>query len=103
MSWYMVIGEHDFGPTFADIVRAEGHHDAIAKVAWRRRREDCEIMGAVQVPTNRVLFMPSCEDSGNAAHVCDLVGDLCDKCGESLDDGEGYDGLCGNCADRKAS
>lgn len=26
--------------------------------------------------------------------------DGCDKCGESLSDGEGYDGLCGNCADR---
>lgn len=26
--------------------------------------------------------------------------DECVHCGESLDDGEGYDGYCGNCADR---
>lgn len=26
----------------------------------------------------------------------------CSECGESLDDGEGWDGLCGNCADRAA-
>lgn len=26
--------------------------------------------------------------------------DLCSRCGASLDNGEGYDGLCGNCADR---
>jgi len=25
--------------------------------------------------------------------------DLCDECGEALSDGEGYDGLCGPCAD----
>lgn len=25
--------------------------------------------------------------------------DGCDQCGDSLLDGEGYDGLCGNCAD----
>lgn len=26
--------------------------------------------------------------------------DLCNQCGASLSDGEGYNGLCGNCADR---
>ncbi|MEH0110698.1 hypothetical protein V6N00_13390 [Tersicoccus sp. MR15.9] len=25
---------------------------------------------------------------------------VCTECGELNDDGEGYDGLCGNCADR---
>ncbi|MDR5839298.1 hypothetical protein [Caballeronia sp. LZ034LL] len=25
----------------------------------------------------------------------------CDRCGDVMDDGEGYDGLCGNCADKK--
>jgi len=28
-----------------------------------------------------------------------LAPDCCRECGASLDDGEGYDGLCGNCAD----
>ena len=29
-----------------------------------------------------------------------LVDDCCDECGADLSDGEGYDGRCGNCADR---
>lgn len=36
--------------------------------------------------------------------ISDLEDDIrenhCSECGASLDDGEGYDGLCGNCADR---
>lgn len=31
------------------------------------------------------------------------VDPACDFCGEPNDDGEGYDGLCGNCADRVVS
>lgn len=27
--------------------------------------------------------------------------DTCDQCGTDLGDGEGWDGLCGNCADRE--
>ena len=27
--------------------------------------------------------------------------DLCDECQDPLDDGEGWNGLCGNCADRR--
>lgn len=30
----------------------------------------------------------------------DIRENHCSECGASLDDGEGYDGLCGNCADR---
>jgi len=29
-----------------------------------------------------------------------LNEESCDECGASLADGEGYDGLCGNCADK---
>jgi hypothetical protein len=31
----------------------------------------------------------------------DPSADGCDTCGASLDDGEGYDGVCGPCADRR--
>lgn len=32
--------------------------------------------------------------------VCDdCREDMCDECGGSLADGEGYDGYCGECAD----
>lgn len=27
--------------------------------------------------------------------------DVCPECGDTIDDGEGYDGLCGSCADKK--
>jgi len=27
--------------------------------------------------------------------------EVCYECGEPLDDGEGWDGLCGNCSDRQ--
>lgn len=30
----------------------------------------------------------------------DGSGELCSQCGGSLADGEGWDGLCGSCADR---
>lgn len=31
----------------------------------------------------------------------DASGEGCDTCGASCDDGEGYNGLCGSCADRR--
>ncbi|MTH61131.1 hypothetical protein [Paracoccus litorisediminis] len=31
--------------------------------------------------------------------VTSSEADVCDECNGSLDDGEGYDGLCGSCAD----
>lgn len=34
-------------------------------------------------------------------HVEDEIDNSCDECGAPLDDGEGWDGLCGNCADLK--
>lgn len=30
-----------------------------------------------------------------------LASESCSRCGESADDGEGWNGLCGNCADRQ--
>lgn len=32
--------------------------------------------------------------------VSNAEADICDTCAGSLDDGEGYDGLCGDCADK---
>jgi hypothetical protein len=32
--------------------------------------------------------------------VDDVVDDVCRECGGRNDDGEGFDGLCGSCADR---
>lgn len=32
--------------------------------------------------------------------ITDGEADLCSECSGSLDDGEGYDGMCGDCADK---
>lgn len=37
------------------------------------------------------------EDDADLCEDCSL--NYCSRCGESNDDGEGYDGLCGDCAD----
>lgn len=34
-------------------------------------------------------------------HAEELVEAVCSECGESLEDGAGYDGLCGNCSDAR--
>ncbi len=35
------------------------------------------------------------------AKSLDAAENFCSECGADNDDGEGWDGLCGNCADRK--
>jgi hypothetical protein len=41
------------------------------------------------------------EHSDHLSEVHDDDGDdSCSECGADLDDGQGFDGLCGNCADR---
>jgi hypothetical protein len=36
-------------------------------------------------------------------YVTDGEADLCSECRASLEDGEGYDGMCGDCADQHES
>jgi len=45
---------------------------------------------------------PDCIRDVEAA-VEEELSDYCRQCGAGTDDGEGYDGLCGNCADKKES
>lgn len=61
--------------------------------AWENRLGNCEECGTHGVDTDY--------KGADGRSVCDdCREDMCDKCGASTDDGEGYDGLCGNCADR---
>jgi len=54
-------------------------------------------------------YQPACDECGHEywaddpddEAVCpECAAEKCSECGEPLDDGEGYDGKCGNCADR---
>lgn len=53
----------------------------------------------------REHFVPKCTRCGDPADspdatLCDFCEEeSCTHCGESLDDGQGFDGYCGTCAD----
>jgi hypothetical protein len=105
MPAFTVIGLHDGGETFALAQDAHDPHHAIREVARTKSYADAEILGAIECTGT---WTASCEDSGMSAFVADLVDDeddelkLCNTegCGNSLDDGEGFDGKCGSCADK---
>lgn len=63
-----------------------------------RASEDDAVLRPVSPTHGRMLFDTIVEDS-----CVELVDDIrlehCTQCGYSLDDGQGFDGLCGNCAD----
>lgn len=42
-------------------------------------------------------------DEAPSPAAVDDGDDVCRRCGEANDDGEGWDGLCGNCADIEAA
>lgn len=44
---------------------------------------------------------PNCICDVEAAVIVEIAEYVCTKCGALNNDGEGYDGLCGNCADKK--
>ncbi|WP_159601507.1 hypothetical protein [Agromyces humi] len=45
---------------------------------------------------------PADTDLDGVPYCDDCRGGMCDRCGSDLSDNEGYDGLCGNCADDAA-
>jgi hypothetical protein len=81
-----------------DEERVTGYHN---EELWVRIHPDeqkkaviegvCHSCGVVLGPHEEILCL-SC----NA-----LVPEACGRCGEPLYDGEGYDGLCGTCADKE--
>ena len=46
------------------------------------------------------LWVNSIVDARDDRDDTEVEDEPCCECGESTSDGEGYDGLCGNCADR---
>jgi hypothetical protein len=72
MEIYTVIGLHENGETFAEQEPASDPHAAIREVAKRKSYADAEILGAI---VGAGAFTAACEDSGHAAHVCDLSGE----------------------------
>jgi hypothetical protein len=75
MKTYTVVGQYEgYGEIFAEQVIAEDAHNAIRLVAIAKNAvgADAEILGAIE---SAEPFVAACEDSGHAAHVCDLGGD----------------------------
>jgi hypothetical protein len=75
MKTYTVVGMYEeYGEIFAEQVIAEDAHSAIRLVAVAKNAAgaDAEILGAIE---SAEQFVVACEDSGHAAHVCDLGGD----------------------------
>ncbi|CCG43339.1 hypothetical protein [Magnetospirillum molischianum] len=77
-------------------------------------REQHHVDGEVEIDDPADGIATISEGDGNGAYVlawvwADFSGtelnkegdDRCSECGASLEDGEGYDGKCGNCADRE--
>lgn len=76
--------------------------------------EECNDCTAM-VDSNDSYFATPCgtfcdecmEDHVKECEICakefeaDFPEDVCDKCGDPTDDGEGYDGLCGNFSDKE--
>lgn len=57
----------------------------------------------VQIDSNPKVSEGETDAGGGlwvAAWVFYPTGGLCDECGEPSGGGDGYNGLCGNCADR---
>lgn len=58
-------------------------------------KTECSILGCYEPVSADVL----CEEC-HAELICPGEDENGDPCGERNDNGEGYDGYCGNCADR---
>ena len=101
LSMYTVIGLIDStGEVTADQLPALDAYAAMCEVAAKtgNDRSDLQIIGAIR---GEHQITTPCEDSGKAAYACDIdQNEYCAECGKTLSDGEGYDGLCGSCADK---
>lgn len=107
MAKFCVISyDHDEQQTFTDFVEA-ATPDAAKQIVSDGRDY---ILAAVDVLTAQELReiaerLDAAKDLPDSAWALAKVNDedenFCTECGEPNDDGEGFDGLCGPCADRK--
>ena len=75
---------------------AAGHDKGVVDAALAQVRSDKGIIDAGQIAEVERMV----ENFQDASGDDDDDEDSCYQCGASLDDGEGSDGLCGNCADQ---
>ena len=92
-----------------------GEVDDITVEDWERDDALADMINDIYpaVEVARTIFVPadiiqSCDptmwrmmvaDGFNDVDLDGYPDEVCSECGESLDDGEGFNGLCGNCAD----
>lgn len=48
---------------------------------------------------HRMMFLDYIDNEVKEGALTETEPEMCDECGEVIDDGEGYDGKCGDCAD----
>lgn len=63
---------------------------------WHDSEHTCEI--AISAVPDDATFTVAEGDFGAV-----ILEETCSECGEPCDDGEGWDGMCGNCADKADS
>ena len=76
---------------------------AVAIAANNVKTEDSESQDVKILRAAREVLVRRCDGDGTSAiddAIDEVAGNSCDECGADLGDGEGYDGRCGNCADR---
>ncbi|MEI6232899.1 MAG: hypothetical protein WCT04_07600 [Planctomycetota bacterium] len=105
MKSYTVIGYfEDNGQVWCEHVKAETPFEAMQKSVKLLKGRDNE-----DVPDDNMavvgVFAGHRKEIGGSWAVSYASDLLCEKCacGASLGDGEGYDGKCGNCADKAES
>ena len=105
MKSFTVIGYfEDNGQVWCEHVKSEMPHEAMQEAVKLLKGR-----GNEEVPDNNMavvgVFAGHRTEIGGSwavSYASDLLGEQC-ACGTSLGDGEGYDGKCGNCADRAES
>ena len=102
MKSFTVIGYfEDNGQVWCEHVKAESPFEAMQKAVKLLKGRDNENvpddnMAVVGVFAGRRMEI---SESWAVSYASDLLGEQC-ACGASLHDGNGYDGKCGNCADK---
>ena len=107
MKKFMVISyDDDQQQTFTDFVFAENPEGA--KLIIDSHRQYAVAVDAID--SKELLGLAAslkkftrAEEKRDLHTILEAAGRACPKCGEANDDGEGDDGVCGNCADKKDS
>lgn len=105
--------DHNSDFPFTEIRRADGNHFASWQEAKDAGHDDDQIWSITESGetwtygpphhyVNHIGHIATVERHDNQTYYHEVLDDdLCDECGKHFDDGgDGYDGLCPDCADK---